>query len=261
MPDSFSRLLTALPLPAGYQLSEQGCYRYLLNGQLQAISEPWVKAQNSEGQSLIHSARFIESLDAALLVTQQQQLPLSSAQNLSAQAGFYSEIRWRQTGQTDISVLYQFCQHQRQLQLSRVDDTGLSNSQFHRPEPFLYFPLLRVFSGPLIQQLALGGPLPTLVPDINNPANRAMLLHPTESQRCAQLQAEERIELDGQTYPAQRYRYQSERYQPEDDAAFWTDNKGLLLKYGWQQNPQQFWQVELETHQIHAPAPRRMKHP
>lgn len=254
MPDSFSRLLHALPLPASYQLSEQGCYRYLLNGQLQAISEPWVKALSPDGQSLIHSARFIESLDTALLVTQQQQLPLPSTQNQSAQAGFYSEIRWRQAGQADISVLYQFCQHERQLQLTRVDDTGLSNSQFHKPEPFLYFPLLRVFSGPVIRQLALCGPLPTLVPDINNPANRALLLHPTESLRSAHLQAEERIELDGQTYQAQRYRYQSERYQPQDEAAFWTDNKGLLLKYDWQQNPEQFWQVELDAHQIHLPS-------
>ncbi|WP_337879435.1 hypothetical protein [Rheinheimera sp.] len=253
MPDPFSRLLQALPLPAGYQLTEQGCYRYRLNGQLQAITEPWIKAQNSEGQCLTQSARFIEHLQAALLVTQRQQSPQFCAQNPSVPGNFYSEIRWQQQGHNDISALYQFCQQTRQLQLLRTDDTGLSNSQLHKPEAFLYFPLLRVFSGQVIQQLALSGPLSTLVPDINKPADRTTLLQPTETVRSSTLIAEEVIEMGGQPYRAQRYRYLSERYQAQDDASFWIDNKGLLLKYHWQQNPQQFWQVELETDPSHIP--------
>lgn len=254
MPDAFSRLLQALPLPAGYQLTEQGCYRYLLNGQLQAITEPWLKAQNSAGQSLTQSARFVESLQATLLVSLRQQLPPPSAQNLPLPAGFDSEIRWQQTGQTEIRALYQFCQQKRQLQLYRTDHSGISHSQQHKAEPFLYFPLLRVFSGAVIRQLAHAGPLPTLVPDINNPTDRNTLLQPTEHLRSAQLQAEEQIELHGQSYQAERYHYLSERYQQQDNASFWIDPRGLLLKYHWQQNPEQCWQVELDTHQIHTPA-------
>lgn len=260
MADVFSRLLQALPLPEDYQLSEQGCYRYQLNGLQQGIAEPWVIAQNPRGQRLIHSARFVESLDAVLLVAQQQQQPQAMKQNHPVQSSFYSEIRWRQAGMADISQLYQFSQHNGLLRLSRLDDTGSSNNQFEKTEPFLYFPLLRVFSGPVIRQLALCGPLPTLVPDINTPSDRNTLLQPTENLRSAQLLAEEQLLLDGQRYQAQRYHYVSERYQPQDEAAFWLDNRGLLLKYGWQQNPQQYWQVELESHQVHAPGLYPMNH-
>jgi len=260
MTDSICRLLQTLPLPEGYQLTEQGCYRYLLNGQQQAIAEPWVIALSPRGQSLIHSARFIDSQDTALLVAQQQAQPLRTALNSSAQGNFQCKILWRQVGQADIRVQYQFRQHNRLLQISREDDAGLSNCQIHKAEPFLYFPLLRIFSGPVIRQLAWCGPLPTVVPDINTPTARDALLQPTEELRSAQLLAEEQLVLNGQSYQAQKYNYVSQRYLPQDKAAFWIDHRGLLLKYGWQQSPEQCWLVELATHQLHAPNLYPMNH-
>lgn len=232
---------------------EQGCYHYVLNGKAQAIAEPWVKARNPQGQLLTHSGRFVDEQQLVLLVSHLTKPADNNGQHRPSLPGsFASEIRWQQAGLADISAHYQFCQQQKRLSIALKSDTGPLSIHEMRPEPFAYFPLLRVFSGQVIQSLALSGPLPTLVPDIHDPANRSALLMPIQNTRSAKQLAAEVIHLAGRQYHTQRYQYLSERYQQQNDAAFWIDSTGLLLKYCWQQNPDSLWQVGLHAHQIMA---------
>ncbi len=266
MSEAFSRLLSVLPLPIDAMELERGCYRYYLNGDLQPISEPWIKAKTDDGQMLIHSARFVDTLNCAILV-EYKTAPYQTAsvqtadhqkaahqtaadRQISSPSGsFISQIHWQQEDK-DISAVYQFDVDSRRLIIERQQHGKTEMDQEHRSDNFRYFPLMRVFSGEVIRHLASHGPQLTIVPDINNSSNLDALLRPSESVRSAEKLDAETIQLTDNQYQTHRYRYLSERYQQQDDAAFWITETGLLVKYCWQQSPDTFWLVELEEHSV-----------
>ncbi|QYJ78821.1 hypothetical protein [Shewanella acanthi] len=263
MSEVFSRLLRVMPLPLDARETERGCYRYYLNYDLQPISEPWIKAQTSDGHMIVHSARFVDALNCAILVSYKTDMCKTAADNpavyqtdadrqaSSPSGSFLSQIHWQQAGQ-DISAIYQFDANERQLTIERLQNGKTQTHQAQRSDNFLYFPLMRVFSGEVITHLASHGPQSTLVPDINHPSSVDALLRPTESLRSAEKLDAEILPLADIHCQTHKYRYLSERYQQQDDAAFWIDETGLLVKYCWQQNPEAFWMVELVEHIVSA---------
>ncbi len=254
---------------------ERGCYRYYLNGDLQPISEPWIKAKTSDGHILIHSARFVDALNCAILVVyktvpyqtsilqtathqaavhqasdHQNVVHQTADRQISSPSGsFIGQIHWQQDDK-DISATYQFDIDKRQLAIERLQHGKTETHQEHRSDNFLYFPLMRVFSGEVIEHLASHGTQLTIVPDINHQSDVDALLRPTESLRSAEKLNAETIQLTDTQYQTYKYRYLSERYQQQDDAAFWITEMGLLVKYCWQQSPETFWLVELAEHSV-----------
>ncbi|KXI30435.1 hypothetical protein [Paraglaciecola hydrolytica] len=238
------------PLPTGFNIIESGHYVYWLNGTAAKVVEPWCKAQNSQGQVLVHCARFADDYGITILVKHHTS-PAAKGNN-----DFSTHISWQQQAQSDICAQYVYNAEQQQFSSNLTcDGQQLINSQ-QRVDKFLFFPLMRVFSGDIIQELTLQGPLLTVVPDIQTPQLRTSLLHPTESIRSAKKFGDEQIFIAGKQYDTSRYAYLSERYQSEDEAVFWLNSQGLLLKYCWQQSPAQHWQIELHNYQQFSPIDR-----
>jgi hypothetical protein len=107
-------------------------------------------------------------------------------------------------------------------------------------------PLMRIFLGPAIRQVAergQGGPIPVLVPYLENPRDTARLLGPAFDTRQASLQGEETIVLHGRGVRAERWRYLGNRY--DEQSQFWLDADGLLLRYRFQQAADLVWEAKL----------------
>ena len=251
MTKAVQRLLSALPLPAGYQLVRSGCYHYLLNGKATDIIEPWLQAQDNAGKMQTLSARFVDSQGLAILV--RHQTTSDAAIGQLASTDFDCELSWQQAGQPDIVARYQYTRHTSRLCWTVSPSLDSTEHRQLRPEQWLFFPLMRVFSGSVINSLASLGPMPTLVPDINNISQRTTIFQPSESLRSAKKLGEDCITVAGKQYQCSRYAYLSERYQQQDDAAFWLNEQSLLCQYVWQQNPDQHWQIELHDEQIYHP--------
>ena len=110
---------------------------------------------------------------------------------------------------------------------------------------FLFSPLLRIYSGETIRRLhARGGRGRVLVPRLGDGRPSARFLGPSYSQRQAQLIGQARLRLGSARRDCLEYRYQGGPYVPA--ARFWVDERGLTLRYRWQQDETTSWEVSLQ---------------
>jgi hypothetical protein len=110
----------------------------------------------------------------------------------------------------------------------------------------LLFPLMRIFTGPLIARLLqLGGTGNVILPDINDPGDGGRLLRPLNTQRWARVVDNDALlSRDGLQLKCRCCEYTGDQYGA--GSHFWLGEDDLLLRYQWQQSSDQHWDVWLQ---------------
>lgn len=115
----------------------------------------------------------------------------------------------------------------------------------------IFSPLMRVFQGPVIRQVAeMGGgaPVPVVVPWIMDAQDNARLLTPHIDPRAARRLGACTIPVawSPTPLPAERYTYQGDRY--DETAEFDLDAEAVLLRYSFRESAVLTWEVRLSTY-------------
>ncbi len=202
----------------------KGFYIYFLDGKPTDILETW-QVEPAPAGEIIRSERLAYGTS----------LGLSAVKQGDSVTQF--EARFMAQG-NEIAASYEICGGQvnvRRMVNGICRETGLALN-----EPFLVFPLLRVFVGPIILHLAqTGQPQTVLLPWLMDPANEEKFLAPHTDLRAAR-----RVQ---QGNPESAFSYTGEHY--DESARFWVNEQtGLLTAYEWQQG-KQHWQVRCQTNE------------
>jgi hypothetical protein len=206
-----------------------GRYGYLHNASATDIEETW-EIHGNAGDRLIRSRRTAPSAGLSIEVESHQ------LQGVTTRC----LIDWRYGAQR-VSGDYRF-------NGQRLSATLRAGKRQHRCDMDLgdavFFPLLRVFTGATINALlSRGGCGRVLVPWVRDPQDQARLLTPTASTRHATLVRRERVTVAGRRIRCGCFDYSGGEYPP--GTLFWVDRHGVLLRYRWQQDPANSWEVSL----------------
>ena len=213
-----------------------GAYRYLLNGDVTAVSETWAREDLPAGRQRVTSRRSAPGVEIAVDAV--------LGEGLVA----FCVITW-QSGNTSVEADYEWRDNELYCRRTQGDASSVEQRIDRDQEgPLLLFPLMRIFVGPVIARLLdNGGTGDVLVPDIRQPDDPASLLTPRVSQRMASvLDGRTALDIDGVTVPCRLCEYTGEQYGT--GSRFWLDGRETLLRYQWQQGPDQHWDVWLQTH-------------
>jgi len=217
--------------------SSRGIYNYLCNGEPSGIQETW-ECEQSATQRHITSIRHARPVGIRLRVS-----------SLEVDGVFQNcRIHWRQElseGSRELSADYCFDDSgirvhvhdgQREVQLQE------SASQY------LFSPLMRIYNGGVLRGLlAAGGSGQVLVPYIADPEQTDRLLHPTWSERHAELLGDSQLQVDGRKLACTEYDYSGGEYPV--GTRFWLDAGDVMLRYCWQQDEKTRWQVDLADYE------------
>lgn len=197
-----------------------GVYHYYLNGELTTIVEPWQISENGQN-TIIRSVRnakdYQTSISAVAHVNKDnfQVLRATTVWDCTAE------------GQS-VHKEYGF---------------DKASDEF-RGQEFIFFPLLRIFMGPVLDYLgANGGQGDVLIPYIKDPSDHDQLLKPEITQRRAISLAKGVEEVDGKSITVQKYDYRGDQY--ENGSVFSVDEHCVLARYQWQQSETLKWDVRL----------------
>ena len=219
------KLLTSIP--ANASLRAQGVYKYACNGQPTGVREPWRIDELSDGALLVNVERDARAFGTTILLAAVCHAPLAALS--------FRRIEILLTNEHETRALYEFAGQV--ITFTRtVDDGAPQRETFSLLDNAVVSPLMRVFLGATIQQVAArgqGDAVPVLVPALENLQDTERLLRPTFDQRRAVRQG------DG------CWQYLGERY--DEQSQFWLDASGLLIRYRFQQSADTVWQVELTT--------------
>jgi hypothetical protein len=214
---------------------DSGVYHYRLNGRDAAIEERWQRYRHAHGEWQVSSSRRVPGLD------------LRVDARLSAGLVSRFEVAWCQAGGPQLRAGYELAadrvtvRHRLAPQPATSEDLVFAGSA-----PPLLFPLMRIFTGPLLAGLLRGGGKGAVVlPFIADPSDHSRLLRPVLSEREARVVEEgAELELAGARLQCRRCEYLGDQYGPGD--RFWLAPDDLLARYQWQQSPQQHWDVCLQ---------------
>lgn len=191
----------------------RGCYRYALDGKLQAIDEPFEIARDGDG----------------FVLTGQRNVGGKVMLEVSARydAGTCRELDIAWNLETRRTAHY----HHEGAVLAWRED-GATSGRKALPDGCLMFPLLRAATGFLFP-LLLDKPRNVVVPNIRNP-NADDFLSPLLSQRHVR---------QHDPGDATHYRYYGGEYG-DAGADYWVGEDGLVTRYRWE-SPQGTWDVTL----------------
>ena len=216
--------------------ADHGVYHYLLNGEAQAITEVWERRRLPSGEWLVQSSRRVPGLDIRVEARLTEGLVTGC------------ELQWLAQGQD--ALIGSYTLNDNSLLVSRSDGAqALANENIEfdasTATPLLS-PLLRVFVGPVISRLLeTEGLGQVVVPFIGDASARERLLRPQVSERRARVLTEGvTLQLAGADFSCRLCEYQGDQYGP--GTRFWLAEDQLLLRYQWQQAPDQQWDVWLE---------------
>ena len=228
-----------IPVDPAETLVAKGCYHYYRNGEKMPVVEPWSIHRQENGDLITRSERDSRSFGNQIRVHSVQSGPLMSS----------FKVQWDRFEEGAIkTVCADYRLDNGLLELNRIgiDGERQHNSQL-LPAGCVVSPLMRIYTGAVIQQLVKAGKSPVLVPWIRDPEDTARLLEPLFSDREAFFQAEETLSLAGGQQQARRYEYFGGEYQP--GTLFWLDQHDVLLRYRWQQDKNTLWETSLEVYQ------------
>ena len=194
-----------------------GEYHYFENGVRCNIVEPWSISRGVEGELQVISSRQIADADSELTV----EATLKAAQQVY-------DLCWRQ-GAAQTRARYVVSSGE----LTRLTRDGVQESGDYTFDYF--FPLMRVFTGPLLCALAANGPAQVLVPWIKNPAQAEKLFTADISER--------QVELLEEQGGVRCFSYQGGQY--EQAAKCLVSDCGWLLAYTWEMQSGSHWEVRL----------------
>lgn len=214
---------------------DSGAYHYRLNGQDTAIEERWQRYRYASGAWQVSSTRRAPGLE------------LRVEAQLSAGLVSRFDVAWCQQGGPQLRAGYELAADRVAVNRCLAPQPAISEDLvFAGSAPPLLFPLMRIFTGPLIAGLLRGGGRGAVVlPFIADPADHSRLLRPVLSEREARVVEEGALlELAGARLQCRRCEYLGDQYGP--DARFWLGPDDLLVRYQWQQSAQQQWDVCLQ---------------
>lgn len=217
-PDSaISALNSYFTTAADSQWLQYGYFSYQLNGKATDIIEPWRTGRTAAGAQLIQSLRS----------SQQYQLLLSADwQQLGPQQN--CELYYQQGGTTPAKASYQITETTWYCRQANQEWQGIVGPYWH------FFPLLRIFSGTMLQALEQA-PGELLLPDIEMGTAPEHKLQPKLDHRQSFRMVEKAN--DGQHFGMRGGHYQ------EQNAGFVLNDQGLLMAYHWQQDAEHLWQI------------------
>jgi hypothetical protein len=231
------QLLISIPDRASPQA--QGVYEYARNGEPAGVREAWRVDALPGGALLVQVERDARVFGTTILLAALCDAPLAALSFRRV------EILLTNEQGSGMRAVYEFAGPS--VAVTRTLDAGAPQHEtIALPDGVVISPLMRLFLGPTIRRVAergQGGPVPVLVPYLENPQDTDRLLRPTFDARRACLQGEEAIPLHGRTINAERWQYIGERY--DEQSEFWLDADDLLLRYRFQQSADTVWQVEL----------------
>ena len=214
---------------------DSGTYLYLCNGENAGISEDW-ELHRHGAELHIESVRHVPATGLSLRVRSVQK-------NGQFRHCILHWLQRKRDFTVDVSADYCF------------DDEGLTcfvhNGEAETGQrivghDFLFSPLMRIYNGPIIEQLCdRGHEHQILVPWIKAADQRDRLLHPQFSTRRARYIAAAEIAVDGADTPCRQYEYSGGEYQP--GTRFWVDDRGIMLRYHWRQDQGTEWDIRLST--------------
>lgn len=214
-----------------------GRYHYLLNGQATKVDESWSIEGELATQCKVSSLRYAPGVEIEVSA----QLSGGVVQHFTAD--------WRSDSAKTLSVQY-LLEPDRVLVSRRAARSAKQEVIEVRLESVssqsLLFPLMRIFTGPLIARLLeLGGAGTVILPDINDPANTGQLLRPLSTQRRAMLIGDEvLLSPDGVALQCRCVEYIGDQYAA--GSRFWLAQDDLLVRYQWQQSDHRQWDVWLQ---------------
>jgi hypothetical protein len=213
-----------------------GSYCYLLNGEPTQVVESWELDGDLATRCQVSSRRAAPGMaivvDAQLSDGKVQHFNAvwhgESAETVSARYQLLDDglvVAWRGLG----------CDADERIETPLDTDTV---------KPLL-FPLMRIFTGPLITRLLeLGGEGNIVLPNIIDPANTSCLLRPQFSaRRAAVIEHETTLYSGGEERVCRRFEYTGDQYTP--DSRFWLGADDILERYQWQQSADMHWDVWL----------------
>lgn len=214
--------------------ASSGRYLYFLNDQLIKVEESFQCAPTADGQLCVRSTRKAPGLT------------ISVAARIEAGVVSAFELGWDAGDAPIIEASYA-------LQGDSVEFSRSIGGTVTHPKaaisgdyvnPILY-PLMRVFTGSVIRQLAAeGGPCTVLVPSISQPDSRKSLLLPDVSKRRVVALGEcDLQQMDGAAIQCSLWQFIGGQYGP--DARFWLDQSHQLQRYCWRQDEARQWDVRL----------------
>jgi hypothetical protein len=212
----------------------QGSYRYLLNGEPAEVNETWSRRLLSPGTEQVSSRRTAPGVEIAVTAELEEGVVGSC------------EIEWISENS---SIFARYVLNARELSLVYRPAGGNSESEtmaLRGNQPFLLFPLMRIFTGGVIAGLLYGGGRGTVIlPSIGKPEKPETLLRPLLSERQARvLQMRAELEIEGVTVNCRLCEYTGDQYGA--DSRFWLGEDSTLLRYQWRQGPGQSWDVWLQ---------------
>ena len=200
-----------------------GRYDYFLNDVLQPISESWQCFENGDGELVVDSTRLAGSL------------ALRSRAISIGNSFDHVLIEWN--AEESIKAFYHLSQ-----QCCCWQSTGGNELRLPVSGAVIY-PLMRVFTGAVIAQLAqLGGSGKVIIPDIRLQTSTEGKLQPHYSERSCAFVAEDEIYIQNRKQVSERWTFIGDQYS--SDSCFWLDANRNLLCYSWSQGPEQLWRVE-----------------
>ncbi len=222
--------------PVTEAIFSRGLYQYFCNGESSGIEETWeVREEGDERR--ITSVRFARPVGITLRVS-----------SIELAGRFtHCSFHWRRRlaeGAVELSADYRFDD---QGLVVHVHD-GTEETLLREPEKdFLFLPLMRIYTGPVIEALCeQGGSAEVLVPWIVDPDKTTRLFHPSYSQAQAKLVADSKALVDGQKLDCRQYEYTSGEYPR--GTRFRIDDQQVVLAYSWQQDRSTLWDITLRDY-------------
>lgn len=222
------------------KLPASGTYHYYLNDTPAGVVETWRIWREND-------ALCTESRREAVAYQTTLSVATVSASDWLASDFARWEIHLQQhtPDAADVRAVYEFgTDHQ--LQVTRhVNGTLTDKTALTLPVNCLGAPLMRIFLGPTILRVATceEAGAQVLVPDLMHLADPQRVLQPTFDLRRAEFLNKEKLEVAGCEYATARYAYQGQHY--DDQAEFWLDARGLLVRYAFRHANGQHWRADL----------------
>ena len=199
------------------------------------MEELWSVEGFLAGDAVVHSCRRSAGVEISV-----------AAELRAGRVGCF-DVSWHTARELLLSANYQIDKHGVHVVRQRA---GLATELRQipidqKPQTPLLFPLMRVFTGPLISRLLTqGGSGEVVVPCIDDPAAVDELLWPRTSERRATMLQRNTTQLvSGRDVPCILCEYEGDQYGP--GTRLWVDGEQRLLRYHWRQNADQFWDVGL----------------
>lgn len=228
-------------------VGRKGAYHYYLNGKFSGVTEHWSVRYKSNAIE-VQSLRTAKNFGTSMMV-----------KSLHTDGDIKStDIFWQQENKHlpfEVKAHYQFFDDRFSLDRSFLQGDHLEQDKdqefllekFSEKGSPTFSPLMRFYTGEVIQKLMdKGGKDCVIVPCIQPQSSQEQLLTPLASSRKAEHRGAENITLLDRRFATDCYEYQGGEYQP--GTLFWLAEDGLLLKYQWQQDSSNKWEVELVDH-------------